>query len=71
MACPDVPGVTHKLTGLIAEKGANILDITHNRVNDGIGLRETLIEFTLETTGPDQIAVLKEGFQALGFRVLR
>ncbi len=70
VACPDVPGVTHKLTGLIAEKGANILDITHNRVNDGIGLRETMIEFTLETTGPEQIVSLKQGFEKLGFRVL-
>jgi len=70
LAAPDVPGTLNRLTSLVAEKKANILNINHSRVSDRIGLRETLIEFTLETTGPEQIAEIKKGFQALGLTVI-
>jgi threonine dehydratase len=59
VAAPDVPGSLNKLTALIAEKRANVLHITHNRVSDRIHLRETIIEFTLETTGAEQIEEIK------------
>lgn len=70
VASPDVPGAMHRLTSLIAEKGANILDITHSRVSDRIFLKETLIEFTLETTGPEQVKEIRDGFEKMGFRLL-
>jgi threonine dehydratase len=65
----DVPGTLNRLTGLIAEKKANVLQIHHNRVSDRIGLRETSIEFTLETTGHEQIMDIRQGFEALGARL--
>lgn len=70
VGCPDKPGVMYKLTQVIAEVGANILEINHNRVDSRILLRETLIEFTLETTGHEQVQVLRQGIQKLGFRIL-
>ena len=70
VAAPDVPGTLNRFTALVAEKKANILNINHSRVSDRIGLRETLIEFTLETTGPEQIEEIKKGFQALGSNII-
>jgi threonine dehydratase len=67
---PDVPGSVNKLTKLIADKRANVLEIYHDRVSDRIGLRETMIEFTLETTGPDQVEEIREGFKKLGAKLL-
>jgi threonine dehydratase len=70
VAAPDVPGTLNRMTTLIADKRANILNINHSRVSDRIGLRETLIEFTLETTGKDQIEEIKKGFESLGSKVV-
>jgi threonine dehydratase len=70
VASPDVPGSLTRLTQLIADKKANILQINHNRLGEKIGLRETLIEFTLETTGSQQIEEIKAGFEKLGAKVL-
>ena len=69
VAAPDIPGTLTRLTQLIANKSANVLQINHNRLGDRIGLRETLIEFTLETTGVNQIEEIKAGFEALGAKI--
>ncbi|MBK9293346.1 MAG: threonine ammonia-lyase [Oligoflexia bacterium] len=70
IASPDVPGMMNKLTSFIAEVGANIINITHSRISDRIELNETLIEFTLETTGEAQVETIKDGFVKMGFRLL-
>ena len=45
----DRPGNLNRLTNVIAEKGANILDVKHDRVRPGLKMSETAIEFLLET----------------------
>lgn len=70
VSAPDVPGSLNKLTQMIADKKANILQVNHNRISERIHLKETLIEFTLETTGPEQIEEIKKGFESLGSTVL-
>jgi threonine dehydratase len=69
VSAPDVPGSLNKLTQVIAEKRANVLQVNHNRLGDRLGLRETLIEFTLETTGRDQIEEIRAAFEALGAKI--
>jgi threonine dehydratase len=56
---PDHPGALHKLTGLVADVRANILDVHHNRAFSRVDLGETSVDVTLETRGPDHIADLK------------
>jgi len=63
---PDVPGSLTKLTGVIAEKRANIIQIIHSRVSEKLALGETLIELTLETTGFEHIEGIKEGLGKVG-----
>ena len=58
-----------RLTNVIAEKGANLLDVKHDRVRQGVRLSETAIEFLLETRSSAHAEELKEAFRATGARI--
>jgi threonine dehydratase len=62
----DRPGILHALTGVIAEKRANILQVNHNRLSSRLALSETQIEFLLETRSQDHIDEIKEAMTGLG-----
>ena len=66
----DRPGTLMKLTNAIAEKGANIIDVAHDRVRPGVKLSETAIEFLLETRSLQHAGEIKSVFAALGARVI-
>lgn len=66
---PDRPGTLMKLTNVIAEKGANILDVKHDRVRSGVKLSETAIEFLLEIRSVEHARELEDAFKSLGGRV--
>jgi threonine dehydratase len=66
----DLPGNLSKLTKVIADEKANILEVHHDRVNQGLYLRETRIDFVLETTSNDHIAKIKDALKAIGGRIL-
>ena len=52
----DFPGALHRLTGILAQHRANIVETDYDRAYHGVGLGETAIEITMETRGPDHIA---------------
>jgi threonine dehydratase len=66
----DLPGTLHRLTKVIADNGANILEVHHDRVNSGLYLRETRIDFVLETTSHEHVEKIKSSLQDLGARIL-
>lgn len=66
----DVPGMLHKLTKVLADQGANILQVHHDRLTEGLFLRETRIEFTLETKSPEHVQQIKEALQKSGARIV-
>jgi threonine dehydratase len=66
----DRPGNLNRLTNVIAEKGANILDVKHDRVRPGLKISETAIEFLLETRSESHAKELKEAFKSLGGRII-
>jgi threonine dehydratase len=66
---PDKPGTLHRLTNVIADTGANILDVKHDRVRPGLRMSETAIEFLLETRSEEHVQELQQAFQKLGARV--
>ncbi|HEV2398689.1 MAG TPA: threonine ammonia-lyase [Candidatus Sulfotelmatobacter sp.] len=55
---PDYPGALHKLTGILAEHRANIVETAYDRAYHGVNLGDTAIDITMETRGPDHIAEL-------------
>lgn len=70
VATNDLPGNLNKLTSVLAELDANIIDVTHDRVSSHLALRETLIEFLLETKNKEHIELIKTKFKEMGARVL-
>jgi threonine dehydratase len=54
----DRPGILHQLTGVIKEKGVNILEVVHDRDSTDTGITGTNVIFTLETKGEDQLRIL-------------
>jgi threonine dehydratase len=65
----DLPGNLNRLTQAIAEQNANVLEVHHDRVNQGLFLRETRVDFVLETTSSEHISIIKTALQAAGGRV--
>jgi threonine dehydratase len=66
---PDRPGTLAKLTGAIAELGANVMEIYHNRSFAKLGLGEVEVEATLETRGRPHIEELKSTLAQRGWQV--
>ncbi|PYM60230.1 MAG: threonine ammonia-lyase, partial [Candidatus Rokuibacteriota bacterium] len=65
----DRPGALARLTALVAEARANVLDITHDRTFSRVRLGETAVELTLETSGREQIEAIKRCLREAGYAV--
>src|SRR5882724_5373481 len=66
----DIPGALARLTAVIAEERANILQILHDRAfSPHAAIGQTEVELTLETSGPEQIAAVKRRLEASGYHV--
>ena len=55
---PDYPGALHRLTGILAQHRANIVETAYDRAYHNVNLGDTAIDITMETRGPDHIAEL-------------
>jgi threonine dehydratase len=64
---PDYPGALNRLTSILAEHRANIVETDYDRAYHGVGLGETAIEITMETRGPDHIAEIISALAAAGY----
>ncbi len=64
---PDYPGALHRLTGILADHRANIVETSYDRAYYGVNLGETAIDITMETRGPDQIAELLVALESAGY----
>ena len=64
---PDYPGALHRLTGLLAEHRANIVETAYDRAYHGVNLGDTAIDITMETRGPSHIAELLAALLAAGY----
>ena len=64
---PDYPGALHKVTGILANHRANIVETSYDRAYYGVNLGDTAIDITMETRGPDHIAELLSALQAGGY----
>lgn len=66
----DLPGNLSRLTEAIAAEKANILEVRHDRVSQGLSLRETRIDFTLETSSMNHIERIKSALESQGIRII-
>ena len=66
----DLPGNLSKLTQEIGNLNANILDVRHDRVSKDLSLRQTRIDFVLETTSVEHIEKIKKVLATIAVRVI-
>ncbi|HEX8538748.1 MAG TPA: threonine ammonia-lyase [Cystobacter sp.] len=66
---PDRPGMLARLTTGIAQQGANVVEIYHNRAFSRTGLGEVSVEVTLETRGRGHIEELMASLGQNGWQV--
>jgi threonine dehydratase len=75
LACvPDRPGSLARLLSLVAEHGANLLDVIHIREGLDLHVRETAVQLVLETRGQDHARDVSAAVREAGYvepRVLR
>ncbi len=64
---PDYPGALHRLTGILADHRANIVETAYDRAYHGVNLGDTAIDITMETRGPDHIAELLGALSSAGY----
>jgi threonine dehydratase len=64
---PDYPGALHKVTGILANHRANIVETSYDRAYYGVNLGDTAIDITMETRGPDHIAELLAALEGAGY----
>jgi len=64
---PDYPGSLNKLTGILAQHRANIVETSYNRAYYGVNVGETAIDITMETRGPEHITELLSALSAGGY----
>jgi threonine dehydratase len=64
---PDHPGALQKLAGVIAGQKANIVETNYDRAYYGVMLGDTVIDITMETRGPENIAELMSALETAGY----
>jgi threonine dehydratase len=64
---PDYPGALHRLTGILAELRANIVETAYDRAYHGVNLGDTAIDITMETRGPAHIDELLTALSTAGY----
>ncbi len=64
---PDVPGQLHKLTGIIADHGVNVLEVRHDRAFGRAAIGQTAATCELETRGQEQVRELLAALSEAGF----
>src|SRR5271156_1802067 len=64
---PDYPGALHRLTGILAQHRANIVETSYDRAYHNVNLGDTAIDITMETRGPEHIAELISALSANGY----
>jgi threonine dehydratase len=65
----DRPGELAALIGLLAELGANVLDVEHSRTTSHLDLGEVEVEVSMETRGEDHRTELLAALRAAGHRL--
>ena len=66
---PDYPGSLAGLLGDIADLGANVLEVSHERLGPGLRVDEVEVALHVETRGPEHCADVKAKLRDLGYAV--
>lgn len=65
---PDRPGGLAELLALVATTRANVVSVEHHREAVPLGVRETAVELTLQTRGPEHTREMLDALAAGGYQ---
>ena len=65
----DRPGQISRVTALIAQSGANVVSIHHDRVDEHIGVDTCYLDIVLETRDQAQIDQIRRTLQKNGYTI--
>jgi len=68
---PDHPGGLQRLTTVIGEERANIVQVTHDRAYFGVLLGDTIVDISMETRGPQHVENLLRKLTEAGYKYER
>jgi len=66
---PDRPGGLARLLGELAEVGANVLEVGHERTSESLSIDEVEVRVQLETRGPEHADTVLARLREHGYRV--
>ncbi|KRA23872.1 threonine dehydratase [Microbacterium sp. Root61] len=64
---PDRPGQLARVSELLAQAGANVIEVLHTRHGQGMQISEVILQLSVETRGEDHRAHVIETLRAAGF----
>lgn len=67
----DKPGQMSHISKIIADHGANIRDVSHERSVDELNVGEAYLQFRIETSGPNQSDRIVESIRNADYTVVR
>jgi threonine dehydratase len=63
---PDKPGQLSRILDIVAESGASVRQVTHERFRPGLGIQETEVGIEVETRGPDHVDAIERTLRSAG-----
>ena len=66
---PDRPGALDAVLRVVADRGANVVDVAHLREGVDLHVRETLVRLVVQVTGRDHALAIADAIRAAGFTV--
>jgi threonine dehydratase len=66
---PDRPGGLARLLGELADQGANVLEVVHERTSTALSVDEVEVYVQLETRGPEHAEAVLAQLREHGYRV--
>jgi threonine dehydratase len=64
---PDRPGQLARVAQLLADVGANVIEVLHTRHGQGLQISEVILQLSVETRGADHQAVVMSALEGAGF----
>ena len=65
---PDQPGVLSRISGLLGEAGANIVEVYHQRLFQDVPVKNAELDAVIETRNADHIGEVVSTLEAAGFK---
>ncbi|PKI92162.1 threonine ammonia-lyase [Actinomycetales bacterium SN12] len=64
---PDRPGQLAKVSDLLAQAGANVMEVLHTRHGHGLQISDMILQLSIETRGPEHTELALETLRQAGF----